>query len=134
MGYVDGEHEYPAISDPDMNQANYNQRPLYCEPYSCLRYNPSTNDYTLDTTTNDKVISITKDVPYFNISGNYLGTLHDGDTITMTYGNINNTGNSRPWCYRVNTITKSDGTVLTAGYYVSTGIEYGSSGANRAWY
>lgn len=135
MGYIDGEHEYPPISNVDLKQANYDQRPKYSEPYSCLRYNPATG-YTLVSATKDQVITINKPVVYFTTAGVYVETLTKGDKITISENNVNTTGNSMLWCYRVAKITFKDGTVTDSGtsYYVSVGLEYASSGSERAWY
>lgn len=133
MGYIDGQHVYPG-NNQNYNQGNYNQRPLYHEPYSCLRYNPTTNTYNLEAQNTNHEIFINKPVYYFDTSGNYLGTLHNGDVITITGANSNNTGNSMPWCYRVNKIEFANGDEYNSACYVSTGLEYGSSGTSRAWY
>lgn len=133
MGFVEGQEIYPNAGDNE-NAANFNQRPKYSESYACFRYVPETNNYKLDQSGNDQIIKINKSVPYFDVNGYYKGMLKNGDKITITANNVNNTGASRPWCYRVSKISFKNGKVDTAPYYVSVGLEYGSNGAERAWY
>ncbi len=134
IGYVDGTHEYPGNGETNMNVANYNQRPQYHEPYSCLRYVPETNEYKLVSSAQNQEITINKPVVYFDVSGNYKGILGKGDKIIINSGNVNNTGQSRPWCYRVSKIILSNGTEITQNTYVSVGLEYETIGSERAWY
>jgi len=44
---------------------------------------------------------------------------------------MNNTGVSRPWCYRVDKITFKEGNSVT-NKYVSTGLENGASGTDSS--
>ena len=134
IGYVEGSQVHPGNTDTNTNQGNYNQRPQYHEPYSCLRYLPDTDDYMLVSASQDQEITINKPVVYYTTNGVYEGTLEKGDKIIISSGNVNNTGGSRPWCYRVTRIIKKDGQIINSNKYVSVGLEYGSSGAERAWY
>lgn len=134
MGFVDGEHIYPSMTDTNLEQANYVQRPKYHEPYSCLRYIPETNDYVLNSADVDQEITINKPVVFFNTNGNYEGTLQKGDKVIIAANNVNNTGASRPWCYRTKKIIYKNGPEISSAKYVSVGLEYASSGSERAWY
>lgn len=132
-GYIEGRPEYANINgEHNMNQANYDQKPLYQEPYSCFRYLPETNEYELKPSTENQEITINKPVVFFNAYGNYEGMLNKGDKIIISSNNVNNTGASRPWCYRAKVIKNGD--TLSGDKYVSVGLEYASSGKERAWY
>lgn len=134
MGFIDGQHIYPPMTGTSLEEANYDQKPKYQEPYSCLRYIPETNDYVLNSSTVDQEITINKPVVFFDTHGNYEGTLQKGDKVIISANNVNNTGASRPWCYRTKKIIYKNGVEISSDKYVSVGLEYASSGSERAWY
>ena len=132
-GFINGYPDEPPISETDNRKRNYYHKPLYHEPFSRVNFNPETKKYFTDTSQNSIEFQINKPVVFFDTIGNYEGTLKEGDKVTISYNNMNNTGVSRPWCYRVDKITFKEGNSVT-NKYVSTGLENGASGTDRAWY
>lgn len=140
MGYVTG---FPTvvgitISPSDsLDVANGKQRPEYHEPFACVNYNPNTNEYSFTAYDEGKdyEFTINKPVMYFNSDGSFGGILNKDDKIIIANGNYNNVGVSRPWCYRVSKLKKSNESEFkTFDKYVSVGLEYGNFGTARAWY
>lgn len=121
---------FSAYDSPD-NEA---QKLSGHDVFSAAHYNQDTDEYEIVPYPNDLYFTIKKPVPYFNTSGEYIGTLDDGDMIKITRANFQNTGYSRPWCLRVSAVKFSgndDYETLTC--YVSIGLEYGTSTEDRAW-
>lgn len=140
MGYVEGFPNLIGLTlDPQtsLNDGNKAQWPRYHEPFACVNYNPNTNEYNFTPfgNGNDYEFTINKPVVYFSPSGDFEGVLHEGDKIIISHGNYSNVGNSRPWCYRVSKLKKAgESDFQSFDKYVSVGLEYGSSGIERAWY
>ena len=65
----------------------------------------------------------------------YGEKVHINLPLPSTDANFNTVGQSRPWCYYASKIEFADGRAdITSGKFVSTGLEYASSGSERAWY
>lgn len=131
MGFITGKN----YVDTTLNivKQNYAQAPEFQEPYSCVRYSPKDNTYTVEPAESTHEILINKPVVYFYIDGTYAGMLNKNDKVYISWDNFNNTGVTRPWCYRVAKFEKN-GELINKEVYVSTGLEYASSGSGRAWY
>lgn len=130
VGYITEKFVFSAYDSPD-NEA---QKLSGHDVFSAAHYNQDTDEYEIVPYPNDLYFTIKKPVPYFNTSGEYIGTLDDGDMIKITRANFQNTGYSRPWCLRVSAVKFSgndDYETLTC--YVSIGLEYGTSTEDRAW-
>lgn len=107
------------------------------EHFACIGYNPNTGEYVLRpwNSNGDNIFTINKAVPYFDGTGTYIGMLQKGDQLNIKGYNTGNPGQSRPWTMRVNEIKlKSIGSWQTLNGYVSTGLELGSLGNERAWF
>lgn len=132
MGFITGSYE-DIDAEKSLKAQNWDQKLKNQEPYSCVRYIPEDNKYEVISSSQEQEILINKPVVYFDTGGNYQGMLNKGDKIYISSGNFNNTGVSRPWCYRVSKFIKN-GELINKNMYVSSGLEYASSGADRAWY
>lgn len=107
------------------------------EIFTYVEYVPSSGQYLLhqwaDVTTREFYIN--KPVYYLDASGNYAGTLQKGDRIKINRNNLNNPGYSRPWATRINGIKfNGNDTFTDFSGYACIGLEYASSGSERAWY
>ncbi len=107
------------------------------EPFTCVEYVPSTDSYILHNydSSSYRDFYINKPVVYIDPNGNYVGTLQNGDYIRINRSNLVNPGGTRPWATRINGIKrKGSSTFTTFSGYACVGLEYASSGVNRAWY
>mgnify|MGYP001070500801 CR=1 FL=1 len=107
------------------------------EPFTCVQYVPEEDNYIIVPwgSVQYREFYINKPVPYFNSTGVFMGMLEQGDYIRISVGNLSNPGYSRPWTTRINGIKfKQDDNYTNFSGYVSVGLEYASSGSERAWY
>ena len=135
IGYIQEQYKFSMFQNPKSNEAIEYQILPNQDVFTCFHYNPTTGGYDKVDFGSNQEFTINKTVPYFDANGNYKGNLHKGDVIKIFANNTINTGYSRPWCNRVDQIKWKGSTNFEEfDMYVSVGIEYASSGSERAWY
>lgn len=135
IGYIQEQYKFGTFFDPTTNEAVSYQILPNQDVFTCFHYDASTNEYSKVDFGNEQEFIINKPVPYFNTNGDYDGTLQQGDIIKILGNNTISNGFTRPWCNYVDKIKrKGQDSFEDFGKFVSVGIEYASSGVDRAWY
>ncbi len=131
VGYVSGG---PGYDDTNINNANWSQVPIDQDLFTSVNYIPNNNSYEFCAWSTPIEFTINKPVPYFK-GADYQGMLNPGDKIKINAGNKKKPGASRPWTMFVDQIKwNGQETFENFNCFVSVGLEYASSGADRAWY
>lgn len=137
-GYI--REKYIDISeseDPENDNVSDKQILDGHEPFTCVEYVPSNNSYIVHQWEDIEYreFYINKPVVCMDDSGNYIETLQKGDKIRINQANLKQAGNTRPWATRIVGI-KHNGENEYSSFrgFACVGLEYGSSGTERAWY
>lgn len=107
------------------------------EPFTCVEYVPSSNSYILHEwgSVAYREFYINKPIICIGNDGNYATTLEKGDYIRINTDNLINAGYTRPWATRIVGIKrKGESSFSDFSGYACIGLEYASSGSERAWY
>ncbi len=135
VGYIEEQSLVNSFDNPNNDEAVKYQILPNQDTFTCSHYNPVTNEYTIIPYEQNQEHIINKPVPYFNSEGTYQGTLQPGDIIKIYSTNTKRTGERRPWCNYVNEVKFKEKDIFEEfNMFVSIGLEYGSSGKDRAWY
>lgn len=136
IGYIEEKTNYVTLN-PYSDAAIRAQILDGQDDFTGYEYDPSDDTYIFHQYDEQsaRYFYINKPVPYFNTSGVYQGMLQKGDYIKIVTEDLSTPGYTKPWCLYVDMIKKNGNSEYEAfGNYVSVGIEYASSGSERAWY
>lgn len=135
-GYIQGKFYFPSQPINSYYQyldANVAQLPNDSqEPFGGVRYNVSDDSYDIFPSNETPKFIINKPVAYYTEECEYCGMLLPGDEIYIKRANMYMVEPDAPWCCFVYKIMRNGQQINTAEMLVSIGLDWGSTGKDRA--